>query len=254
MAEEQQQKALAAIWPSPPPFFSHFTKNNLAQLRRLRREADANDIHDTSSARDESDPNRNLDILALPTELRYLIPPPPPTDDKYRSFGQDVNIHAQPPSLKDLDIEQLYPDDPRIRLNPQPQLIALARSLLTTFLSLVGVLSENPELYESRVNDLKKLVANMHDLINGYRPHQARETVILMMEEKVEKMRAEIKAIDESRERVQGLLRSMRDGAVEASGVHESVEDGTARKVPQRVDRAVRARQRAAWAAIENGL
>lgn len=47
--------------------------------------------------------------------------------------------------------------------------------------------------------------------MNGYRPHQARETLILMMEEQIEKVRGETRAVRESvgsaREVVEGLGR-----------------------------------------------
>ena len=46
----------------------------------------------------------------------------------------------------------------------------------------------------------------MHEIINGYRPHQARETLILMMQEQVEKVRAETKAVRESMERAREVV------------------------------------------------
>ncbi|KAF2766651.1 hypothetical protein EJ03DRAFT_329912, partial [Teratosphaeria nubilosa] len=188
MAEQQAAVAipqppapLRAPFPAPPPFYKHFTKHNVAELKRLRKEAAS------SSADTDADPlTTNLDITALPSELRYLLPPPLPQTSTFHSFGATHDLHAPSQTLEDLQLERLYPDHPAVKLNPQQYLISLLRSMLTTYLGLVGTLSQNPELYEGYTKDLRELVANVHDLINQYRPHQARETLTRAMEERVE--------------------------------------------------------------------
>jgi mediator of RNA polymerase II transcription subunit 7 len=66
-------------------------------------------------------------------------------------------------------------------------------------------------------------------VLNAYRPHQARETLILMMEEQIRTIRAETEAVRESvgraREVVEGLARggeggdmNGRTGEVESEG------------------------------------
>lgn len=70
----EQSRILSAAFPTPPPFYKSFTKENLAQLKQRQR------------IREDSE-NDGLDVLALPHELRQLIPPKPPTDGRYRSFG-----------------------------------------------------------------------------------------------------------------------------------------------------------------------
>lgn len=191
MAEEQQQQQqLISPFPAPPPFYEHFTKQNRNRLRQLHKE---------DSSEDD-----------VPPELRYLIPPQPPSTSKFAVFGQEIDLEAPAPTLEESGIEQLYPDHPSVTTNPQPHLLALARSLLTTFLSLTGILSANPELYEERVMDIQAIVFNMHSLINQYRPHQARESLIMLMEERAEKMRAEVRGIEEGRERVAKLLEGMK--------------------------------------------
>ncbi|CAK4032339.1 Mediator of RNA polymerase II transcription subunit 7 [Lecanosticta acicola] len=240
-----EQTGPAAAFPTPPPFYHHFTKQNLARIRQIRREAGASA---TSDGQDES--NRDIHVLSLPTELRYLIPPEPPGDNaNYMSFGNDMTRNATDPTLADSKIEQLYPSDPSVRLNPQPYLLALARSMLTTFLSLTGILSENPELQEMKSLDLQAIVFNMHDLINQYRPHQARETLILMMEERVEQMRKEIRAVDEGQKKVQKLLQDLQTNG-QAQALQE--DDAGREKIGQDLDaKKRRARQSAAWAALE---
>lgn len=222
-------QVMAAPFPTPPPFWKHFTKQNVARAKQLR---DGETVDD---------------------ELRYLIPPEPPRDGKYSSFGQAIDLHAPPTSLESAGIEQLYPAHPDVRLNPQPHLISLSRSLLTTFLSLAGTLSQNPELCEEPVTDLQTIIYNMHDLINQYRPHQARESLILIMEARVEKMKAEIQAIDESKQKVAKLLLGLQEGAL-AQAIPESASAGEKAVDETAGTRKLNSRQRAAWAALEREL
>lgn len=242
MAEKPLTKA---NFPVPPPFYQHFTKDNIAQLRQIRKERDTNE---TTEDGERSDRSKQIDSKTLPHNLRYLLPPEPPADGKWRTFGAQHDLHAPDPSLEDAGIEVLFPSDPAVKLNPQPYLISLARSLLTTFLSLTGILSEDATQYEETVMDLKTIVTNMHDLINQYRPHQARETLILMMEERIEKLRGEIRGIGEAGERMENAFKELREAGesqvkLESSGHTESVVDEEAGGLEKK-------RQRAAWEAL----
>ena len=93
MAEQQQPNASAAF-PAPPPFYKHFTADNLVRLKQLRpsNEAPTEEIVPDAPAR--SPPP--TDITSLPPELRYLIPPPPPIG-QYQSFGtiHDVQQYSR---------------------------------------------------------------------------------------------------------------------------------------------------------------
>ncbi|PPJ58956.1 hypothetical protein CBER1_04096 [Cercospora berteroae] len=239
MADEQQ---LIAPFPLPPPFYEHFTKDNLERLRELRKEL--NNGEDDAT-------NKDIDVLSLPSELRYLIPPPPPATSKFTVFGNEIDLEAPEPSLEGAGIDQLYPDDPSVKTNPQPHLIALARSLLTTFLGLLGILGQDPTLYEERITDLQAIVFNMHSLINQYRPHQARESLIMLMEDRVERMRAEIRGIEEGKERVAKLLEGMRQGehAFASEDDIKLVNGHSKKKDPDAKKR--KARQRTTWDMLE---
>ncbi|KAK5113336.1 hypothetical protein LTR62_003435 [Meristemomyces frigidus] len=213
---QHQAERMKAPFPAPPPFYKHFTKQNLSELRKIRKEAGLPTDHALTPTQDTQASTLALDLLALPTELRYLIPPSPPASRTHRSFGQARPLSAPPPTLSDpeLNIEQLYPSHPNITLNPQTHLISLARSHLTTFLLLIGNLSVDASGgWEAPTRDLEVLVFNMLELINGYRPHQARETLILGMEERVRRVRGEIEGVRVGRERLVGLL-----GDVEVGG------------------------------------
>lgn len=237
----------AAPFPAPPPFYSHFTKSNIARLRQLRREAGvpAAPIDATVDATSTKD----IDVLSLPVELRYLIPPEPPSNGQYTVFGNAIDPNAAERSLAERDVEQLYSHDPSVRLNPQPHLIALTRSMLTTFLALTGVLSQNPELYEEKVKDLHTIVMNIHELINQYRPHQARETLIMMMEERVDKMKKESQDIELAKVKVVKLLQDIQD----MQRTHALQDDEYNRRNVTDQDASIakrKARQSAAWASL----
>lgn len=251
-------KGMAAPFPAPPPFYNHFTKENLTRLRQLRKEAGVaqpEDDHETNTDKKGDSSKPDLDIFSLPSELRYLIPPSPPSTTKIRAFGQEVDLAAPEPTLEQSGIEQLYPSSPSVHLNPQPHLLALTRSLLTTFLGLTGILSQNPEEYEESVTNLQAIMFNIHDLINQYRPHQARESLIMLMEERVLRLRQESRGVQEGREKVAKLLTGLREAGMggEEHEEHkgrlgeEDEKDGDARtrEILRR-----ESRQRAAWAAL----
>jgi mediator of RNA polymerase II transcription subunit 7 len=235
-----------AAFPIPPPFYQHFTKANIAQLKQIRKERSATqNTEDGEQTNTES--TKQVDPQTLPQNLRYLIPPRLPTDGKWRTFGAQHDLHAPDPSLEDAGIEVLFPSDPAVKLSPQPYLISLARSLLTTFLSLTGILSEDATQYEETVMDLKTIVTNMHDLINQYRPHQARETLILMMEERIERLRGEIRGIGEAGEKMEGAFKELCEAAsqvkLESGGDTKKAQDDDAGGLEKQ-------RQRAAWEAL----
>lgn len=81
MADQAQARMLSAAFPTPPPYYKHFTKQNVTKVRQIRKEAATN--------------TNQIHVESLPAELRYLIPPEPPADGRYKSFGaqHDVRIH-----------------------------------------------------------------------------------------------------------------------------------------------------------------
>jgi hypothetical protein len=81
MADQAQARMLSAAFPTPPPYYKHFTKPNVTKVRQIRKEAATN--------------TNQVDVESLPAELRYLIPPEPPVDGRYKSFGaqHDVRVY-----------------------------------------------------------------------------------------------------------------------------------------------------------------
>ncbi len=95
MADEQDE-GIGSIFPVPPPFYKHFTTDNLARLKEFRENAQADGPSTETSEPATSGLQR---ILDLPPELRFLVPPEPPTDGKWRNFGGQYDVSQPGPSL-----------------------------------------------------------------------------------------------------------------------------------------------------------
>ncbi|KAI9803569.1 MAG: hypothetical protein M1825_001912 [Sarcosagium campestre] len=225
-AATNETPVLSSAFPLPPPFHTHFTEASLSAL---------------AARRSTSTPG------PLPAPLHYLVPPPPPKspNTRYRSFGDYYNLDARLPSLAEQGIEQLYTSPVTPSLS-QPAdttsttaaaaataveedsswrtsaLSKISKSLLVNFLELVGVLSVDPSQYGPKIEHLRTLFINAHHLLNEYRPHQARETLILMMEEQLAATRAETARLREAKASVEDALKDLdtrvRDVIREAGG------------------------------------
>lgn len=81
------QRALTAAFPPPPPFWKHFTPENIEKLEQIKKE----------SVSLKRSPGRkwtasDLRALDVPPELRYLVPPEAPTEGTYSVFGELQNV------------------------------------------------------------------------------------------------------------------------------------------------------------------
>ena len=216
MADQTQPGTISAAFPAPPPFYKSFTPQNLERLQE----------HLESSGQPTSPATQPTtapipDVLSLPPELRNLIPPPPPAEGKYRSFG---TLHEVSPTPASEDQQTPTPT----------RLLSLTHKILLTFLSLTNALATNPAGYGPIWDELHELFQEVHKVINGYRPHQARETLILMLEEQLERVRGETKGLGETvgraKEVVEMLGREDRGGGVghgvETDQLREPVSQG----------------------------
>lgn len=91
-----------------------------------------------------------------------------------------------------------------------------------------------------KILDLRDLFYNFHHLINEYRPHQARESLISMMQATLDRTRAETNAIRDAKEKVERVLEGLGSLKVEdesapaaaaADGSHGSASGGQADKM-----------------------
>jgi mediator of RNA polymerase II transcription subunit 7 len=143
------------------------------------------------------------------------------------------------------------------------ELKRLAKSLLLNFLELTGILARSPADAEAKIKDLRTLFINIHHILNEYRPHQARESAIEMMQDHLDRTRTETAAIrtqvDKARKVLEGLgsldLSSFkmeeenlaaRDTA--ASTTTATIVTGTAE---EKQEAAAMEREAAAWATAD---
>ncbi|KAF8534137.1 mediator complex, subunit Med7, partial [Trichophaea hybrida] len=197
-----------SAFPDPPNFYTHFTSANITALRSHRQSLNLG-------------PTDSIPADSIPTSspLHYLIPPPLPSSGSYWSFSEFWQTPERHPSLEENGITRLYSetDEEVAGANRVVELRRLSKSLLLSFLELVGVMAVNPEDYPSKTADLQTILFNMHHLINQYRPHQARETLCLMMEEQLERVRRET---DENR----AATKRVDEALAEAAKVARKVE------------------------------
>ncbi|KAJ8922868.1 hypothetical protein NQ315_007903 [Exocentrus adspersus] len=107
--------------------------------------------------------------------------PPPPIQDTYHMFGNAFNPEEsiiRP--LESQGIKRLYP----VHFDRRRELKKLNQSLLANFLDLLDLLVNCPDSPRraEKVEDLSLLFIHIHHLLNEFRPHQARETLRVMME------------------------------------------------------------------------
>lgn len=242
MADPQQQDEdlIISFFPDPPPFYKHFTSENVQRLQKVKEDATSSDQEspkiDLSIALDLSAEQ----ILGLPTELRYLIPPEPPADnEEFHVFNEKAKAKGSDTFMEKMEhiglmlkaetvfdewtYEQLYPSPTGVEttaelsedskpasttIDRQNYLFRFTRSILLSYIALLGIVASDatsPQKQE-KLKDMLTMVTNMHALINEYRPHQARETLIKKMEEQVERKKREIEGVRKMSEKVRSVL------------------------------------------------
>jgi mediator of RNA polymerase II transcription subunit 7 len=238
MADQQppeDEELKLPFFPPPPPFYQNFTTENKDRLEEIKKDAGLATTEDSSPVQLSVE-----QILALPTELRYLIPPEPPKDsDEFKVFGEVNKAKGMDNFNKTMEMisralaaqytltgwtyEQLYPSteassSASSTLDRQRYLFRFLRSILVAYIELLGIVAVNPtsEHKDDKLKDMLTMVTNMHALINEYRPHQARETLIREMERQVERKKREIEGVKKVKERVAEVLDGFgRDAPVE---------------------------------------
>lgn len=69
--------------------------------------------------------------------------------------------------------------------------------MLVKYLQLIKSLVQSPAEYEEKVKELKVVMMNFQHLLNQYRPHEARETVITMLEKQLERRKEVLSLLKE---------------------------------------------------------
>ncbi|WYZ41126.1 hypothetical protein EsH8_V_000021 [Colletotrichum jinshuiense] len=203
--EEPSQNALASTFPNPPPFWRQFTPENISRIEELRKsqaEKDGVAVKDL--------PARLQDI---PEELMNLQPPAEPAAGTWKVLGGNYTLDDKLPSLEEGEIKRLVPAHSEEKdgkhLDRAFELKKMAKSLLLNFLELVSIMATMPDDAAAKIEDLRTLFINFHHVLNEYRPHQARESAIALMQSNLDRTRAETAAIraqvDKAKRVLEGL-------------------------------------------------
>lgn len=175
---------LATVYPPPPYYYEAFTEENWEHAQKLEE-------GEQSEA------------------LEFLVPPPAPSTATYRGFGSIWNTEEKLVPLNEAGVTQLYGDLGPNNENLVPELKRLLKSVLVNFVTLVGVMSMAPEQFPAKVDDLRTLFINIHHLLNLYRPHQSRESLVLLMTEQLETKRREIADMRESNREIEQRIKKL---------------------------------------------
>lgn len=183
---------ISSLYPPPPPYYKFFTEENVDKFKIWCE-------------------THNVEEELPPGELRFQVPPKVPLGEQYRGYGSLWALENKLPSLKALGWRQLYNDDDETITSTQKidELHKLLDSLLLNFLELVGSVSVEPAKFYVKIEDLKLILINMNHLLNTYRPHQTRESLIMLLKTQIEAKRAEIQAIDNTAEEVKARILSL---------------------------------------------
>uniref|UniRef100_A0A6B2EBX4 Mediator of RNA polymerase II transcription subunit 7 n=1 Tax=Phlebotomus kandelakii TaxID=1109342 RepID=A0A6B2EBX4_9DIPT len=153
--------------------------------------------------------------------------PPMPIVDTYSMFGNtfnnDDNI-IRP--LETQGFRRLYPQ----HFDRKKELKKINHSLLVNFLDLLDFLVHNPDnpRRAEKIDDLNLLFVHIHHLLNEFRPHQARETLRVMMEmqkrQRIETAHRFQKHLDRVREIIKNAFQALPDQADEDNKLIVPVE------------------------------
>ncbi|KAF9204420.1 Mediator of RNA polymerase II transcription subunit 7 [Haplosporangium sp. Z 27] len=210
--EEASAQQQGAAFPAPPYYFQRYTQENLKLLEKAKTDPENAEI--TKS------------LEAIPFPILALEPPPPIKRGAYWMFGRAWPVQDSLATLEEQGIEQLYPKGTigNDFIGDQEQMIwvtglsgkktvinmrcvhldildrvkelkKLNHSAVFNFLQLVHTLSTSPSEFAMKVDQIRVIFINMHHILNEYRPHQARETLKLMMEDQLRRKKKETAAL-----------------------------------------------------------
>lgn len=133
--------------------------------------------------------------------------PPPPIQDTYTMFGNSFNNEdsiIRP--LESQGFKRLYPQ----HFDRKKELKKLNHSLLVNFLDLIDLLVNYPDSPRrtEKIEDLSLLFVHIHHLLNEFRPHQARETLRVMLEVQKRQRIETAQRFQKHLERVRDIVKS----------------------------------------------
>ncbi|VEU20260.1 DEKNAAC101088 [Brettanomyces naardenensis] len=212
MTEENKDGLVSSLYPPPPPYIRFFTNKNVKKVKDLRSEGKTDE--EISNIKD----------------LRFLIPPKQPHRITYRSFGDVWPFEDRFITLKESGVAQLYNGGKEGKEGEEgeeakeeeeeeeeevftqeriEELKKLTKSLLLNFLELVGILAKNPNYAFEKIDNIRIVLINLHHLLNSYRLHQSRESLILRIEDRLRQDREIIDKIEKTCQNVETKIRML---------------------------------------------
>ncbi|KAK1772004.1 MED7 protein-domain-containing protein [Phialemonium atrogriseum] len=250
MAEPINEPSIvSSTFPDPPPFWQDFTPEKIERFESLKsRYANQQGLDAAAVIR----------VPDVPEDLVNLQPPAEPADRKWRLFGEVQTLDDELQSLETAGIDRLVPasesDQDGKHIDRAFALKRLAKSLLLNFLEWMGVMAIAPEQGSEKVSDLRTLLLNFHHILNEYRPHQAREQLIAMMQSQLDNKRAETAAIRSVVDKAKRVLEGL--GSIEVARDGASAADTGGAKEAGRTaadhEGARRGREDAGWEAVDS--
>ncbi|KAG5000867.1 hypothetical protein AAZX31_08G210800 [Glycine max] len=130
--------------------------------------------------------------------------PPPPIEGTYLCFGANYTTSDVLPTLEEQGVRQLYSKGPNVDF--KKELRSLNGELQLHVLELADILIERPSQYARRVEEISTVFKNLHHLLNSLRPHQARATLIHILELQIQRRKQAVEDIKKRREEARRLL------------------------------------------------
>lgn len=211
---------ISTLYPPPPPYYKFFTPENIARYKKLKEE------------------NKSDDEISEIPDVKFLVKPKQPQKEQYSSFGELWWFKDKIVGLKESGIEQIYPEsEPITQSNDEDEveevftqarideLKKMAKSLLLNYLQLIGLLVKNPSLAQNKINDIRTILINVHHLLNSYRSHQSRESLILTMQNKLNQTQKEIDTIkstfNDVKEKLDNLVDNLQKNKIKPDSLDE---------------------------------
>ncbi|RIA98528.1 mediator complex, subunit Med7 [Glomus cerebriforme] len=164
---------VASVYPLPPEYYKRYTDENLDILKQVKEQGEETFVSSGGAL------PQNFNILELE-------PPTPITEGYYYTFNDKWPVVDVLLSLKEQGEQQLYPSG---EINRIVELKKLNQSAIFNFLELLNSLAKDPERSDEKFKQIKLIFLNMKHMLNEYRPHQARETLRLILKNQLEDRR-----------------------------------------------------------------
>lgn len=177
--ESSSNENLSSLYPPPPFFYKFFTKENLNRLKEWKK----------SNNKDKNELGYSI----------FLLPPEIPEGEYYMGYGNRWFFENNLPTLESGNWKQLYKDEDFLLSEKKIEILhKLVDSLLLNYLELITIASVDGSQMGAKIHDFSVVVMNINHILNTYRPHQTRESLILLLRNQIKKKKNDIDKIEKT--------------------------------------------------------